>query len=162
MAKAQESTVKEGVLGVWGASLLWRGLGFPSHSSSHPRKRPLDVVLLRPKAAGGCAFSHSLRHPKQGSGSPQESKHHLPGCRCPPRLPQVQGICNRAWQTPYPTASTILPHRLSAVLPPGYQWVTPISPCVSPPGISETPKAHFGPQICLLLGDISLLQLTGR
>ena len=56
---------------VGGASLLCHGPGFPSCSSSHPRKRPLDVVLLTPRAAGGCDFSHSLRHPKKGSGPPR-------------------------------------------------------------------------------------------
>lgn len=56
---------------VCGASLLCRGLGFPPCPSSHPRKRSLDVVFLRPRTAGGCDFSNSLRHPKKGSGPPR-------------------------------------------------------------------------------------------
>lgn len=43
---------------------------FPPCPSSHPRKRSLDVVLLRPRTAGSCDFSDSLRHPKKGSPGP--------------------------------------------------------------------------------------------
>lgn len=65
MAEAQRSPVAEGVLGGTGSPCSAVGLGTSTLGLPTPRKRSLDLVLLRARAARAWSLS-----PPSGSGTP--------------------------------------------------------------------------------------------